>query len=366
MRRKFISKIILGTMISTTLCTLVPVKASAEWVTDYQNDWYYTQNNKKITGWARIDGQLYYFDDNGKMQAGWIKAENSWYFLQSNGTLKTGWINYNNNWYYADSSGAIQTGTINISGKVYIFDNNGVMKTSNTVINGQFYTIGLDGVAAGIKVPTPDKEFDDSGKCLTVLKNTDGNVITSPTDSSLNEVIEDESEFNADEEEYYNVKYILTYKDSSDGDELKTKTVKKGKSIDLYEPTKDGYNFVEWNTKSDGSGKSYDEGDTVKINKDLTLYAQWEEDTTVYVESVSVTGSSSVVINKTAQMTATILPSDEDDTDVTWSVTDGTGSATIDSDGLLTAVSSGTVTITATATDGSGTTGTKDIAVTAS
>ena len=29
------------------------------------------------------------------------------------------------------------------------------------------------------------------------------------------------------------------------------------RSVDLYAPTKDGYNFASWNTKSDGSGKSY-------------------------------------------------------------------------------------------------------------
>jgi len=362
--RKFISKLILGTMISTTLCTLVPVKASAEWVTDYQNNKYYTQSNEKITGWARIDGQLYYFDDNGKMQTGWIKAGSSWYFLQSNGALNTGWISYNNKLYYADSSGAMQTGIINIEGKIYILEDNGVMKTSNTVINGQFYTVGLDGVVAGRKVPTPDKEFDYSGNCLTVLKNTDSNVTTSPTDSSFNEVIKDESESNADEEEYYNVEYTVKYKDNS-GELLKTKTVKKGKSIELYEPTKDGYNFSSWNTSSDGSGKSYDEGDSVKINKDLTLYAQWKEDTTIYVESITVTGSS-VIINKTTQMTATVLPSNAANTKVTWSVTSGTGSATIDSDGLLTGMSNGTVTVKAKAKDGSGIYGKTTITITTS
>ena len=82
MKRKFISKIIAGTLISTTLCTLSPVRASAEWVNDYQGNWYYVQDNHRMTGWKRIDGQLYYFDENGKMQTGWIKAGTSWYFLQ--------------------------------------------------------------------------------------------------------------------------------------------------------------------------------------------------------------------------------------------------------------------------------------------
>ena len=362
MRRKFISKLILGTMISTTLCTLVPVRASAEWVTDYQNNWYYTQNSEKMTGWKRIDGQLYYFDDNGKMQTGWIKAENSWYFLQSNGVLKTGWINYNNNWYYADSSGAIQTGTINISGKVYIFDNNGVMKTSNTVINGQFYTIGLNGEVAGGIVPTPDKEFNSSGNVVTVLKNTDNTTTTSPTDSKFNEVIKDQSA--SDDDPNTGRTFKVIYKDSN-GAELETKNVKYGKTIDLYEPTKDGYVFGSWNTKSDGSGKSYDGSDSIKVKEDITLYAQWTEDTATYVDSITVNGSSSVVINKTTVMTAVISPTDATNTSVTWSVSSGTGSATIDSSGVLTGVSNGTVTVKATAKDGSAVSGTKEVTVSA-
>lgn len=362
MRREIISKIIAGTLISTTLCTLAPVRASAEWVNDYQNNKYYMQNNKKMTGWKRIDGQSYYFDDSGKMQTGWIKAEESWYFLQSNGALKTGWIKYNRNSYYADSSGAIQTGVINISGRVYIFDSNGVMKTNNTIINGEFYTIGLDGEVMGSRTPTPVKEFDDSGNCINVLKNTDNDKVTSPTYSKFNDVIEDQSEANAEEEEYYGVEYTITYKDS-DGEKLKTKTVNKGKSIELYKPTKEGYNFAEWNTSSSGAGKSYDDGDKVKMNKDLTLYAQWEEDTTVYVEGISITGSSNVVINKTTQMTATVSPSDAENTSVTWTVEDGTGRATIDSNGLLTGVSSGTIKVIATANDGSGIIRTKEITV---
>ena len=39
----------------------------------------------------------------------------------------------------------------------------------------------------------------------------------------------------------------------------------------------DGYRFTGWNTKADGSGTVYDPGDTVTLNGDITLYAQWEE-----------------------------------------------------------------------------------------
>ena len=38
----------------------------------------------------------------------------------------------------------------------------------------------------------------------------------------------------------------------------------------------DGYCFVNWNTKSDGSGTVYADGQTVTLSDDLYLFAQWE------------------------------------------------------------------------------------------
>lgn len=359
MKRKFINKMISGVMVTTTLFTLNSSKASAEWANDYQGNLYYMQDNQKMTGWKRIDGQLYYFDENGRMQTGWIKAADSWYFLQSNGALKTGWINYNKNWYYADSNGVIQTGIINVSGNIYILDSNGIMKTSNTVVDGEFYTIGPDGIVVGNKVPTPDKEFDGAGQCIQVLKDTDNNVI-SPTDSKFNEVIVDKTESNDDPNEGRSFK--VQFKDSN-GEEIKTRTIKYGKSVDLDEPTKEGYKFYEWNTKSNGSGKSYSADDTIKVKDDIILYAQWKDDNSIYVDGITVKGNSNVVINKTTQMTAEISPSDATDVSVTWSVINGTGKATIDSNGVLTGVSNGTVTVKATAKDGSKVSGTKEVTV---
>lgn len=41
-------------------------------------------------------------------------------------------------------------------------------------------------------------------------------------------------------------------------------------------PSRKGYRFVEWNTEEDGSGISYDPGESYSSEEDLTLYAQWE------------------------------------------------------------------------------------------
>jgi len=359
MKHKFISKLIAGTIVSTTLSTFIPVKASAEWVNDYQGNWYYIENNQRMTGWKRIDGQIYYFDDNGKMQTGWINAGNSWYFLQNSGELKRGWFQYNKNWYYSDINGAVQTGILNIDGKIYIFDDNGVMKTTNCFINGQFYTIGSKGEVAGYNLPTPDKEYDSAGNCLAVLKNTDNKVSVSPTEPSYNEEIKDQSV--SDEDPNEGRKFSVKFKDSN-GAELKTMSVKNGKSVDLYKPTKIGFVFASWNTKSDGSGKSYDDDDDIKVKEDINLYAQWTTDSTIFVKGITIKGGSYVTVNSTSQMTVDISPSDAANKGVKWSV-DDTSKAQIDSNGVLKGLAAGKVVVTATSIDGTSISAKKEVTV---
>jgi len=40
---------------------------------------------------------------------------------------------------------------------------------------------------------------------------------------------------------------------------------------------KDGYTFQHWNTRSDGTGTTYQEGDKIIIHATVFLHAQWEE-----------------------------------------------------------------------------------------
>jgi hypothetical protein len=87
----------------------------------------------------------------------------------------------------------------------------------------------------------------------------------------------------------------------------------------------------------------------------------------VPVTGITVTGAGGATTitadNGTLQLTATVLPADATNKTVTWSVTSGTGQATISSTGLVTAVSNGTVTAKATTNDGSGVYGTLDIVI---
>jgi hypothetical protein len=76
-----------------------------------------------------------------------------------------------------------------------------------------------------------------------------------------------------------------------------------------------------------------------------------------WVVSIALTSAldaTTVIDGNTLQFTATVSPTNATDTSVTWAVIPGTGTATIDSNGLLTATSPGTITVTATANDASG------------
>jgi hypothetical protein len=86
-----------------------------------------------------------------------------------------------------------------------------------------------------------------------------------------------------------------------------------------------------------------------------------------WVTSIAVTGTGNVTTvadGATLQMLAAILPLNATDTSVTWSVVNGTGTATISVGGLLTATGAGDVTVIATANDASGVTGSLVITIT--
>ncbi len=82
-----------------------------------------------------------------------------------------------------------------------------------------------------------------------------------------------------------------------------------------------------------------------------------------YVTNITVEGKSKVTIGKTYKYNANILPTDADDQGITWSVYNGTGAATITEDGYLTATLTGTVTVIATAKDGSNVSASKEVEI---
>ncbi len=98
------------------------------------------------------------------------------------------------------------------------------------------------------------------------------------------------------------------------------------------------------------------------IGEGLEYFEQFAGGTTIYVEEINVSSESGeVVIDEnlgTLQMQAEVLPEDATNPNVSWSITDGTASASINQDGLLQSTGAGngngTVWAKATALDGSG------------
>ncbi len=86
----------------------------------------------------------------------------------------------------------------------------------------------------------------------------------------------------SENEENPKVKYAIKYNANTTEEvinlpEAEEKT--EGKDYIIYgiEPSRSGYTFKGWNTSSDGSGTTYLPGNIYNIDKELTLYAQWEK-----------------------------------------------------------------------------------------
>lgn len=71
----------------------------------------------------------------------------------------------------------------------------------------------------------------------------------------------------------------ITYNANTGTGTMDKQSVKVGESIQLSANTytKSDYNFVGWNTKSDGTGISYENNATIEPRTNIILYAQWEE-----------------------------------------------------------------------------------------
>lgn len=77
-----------------------------------------------------------------------------------------------------------------------------------------------------------------------------------------------------------------------------TKTYGTTLTLSSTKPTRTGYTFSKWNTKSDGSGTNYNSGASYTSNSAVTLYAQWEENAlTVNYYSNYATSSFSDALN---------------------------------------------------------------------
>ena len=73
---------------------------------------------------------------------------------------------------------------------------------------------------------------------------------------------------------------VIFNKNGANGSAPAEKTVDKGSKITIPDEgglSLSGSTFLGWNTKKNGSGDLYEEGDRMTVNEDVTLYAQWQQ-----------------------------------------------------------------------------------------
>ena len=129
----------------------------------------------------------------------------------------------------------------------------------------------------------------------------------------------------------------------------------------IMDKTADIEVMLSKNLVSDGNGKI--EGRTSFVYS--AANDEWTKGSVVEhvpVESVTVSGNKVMYIDATQKLTATVLPDDADNKNVTWSSEDDK-IATVDAEGNVTAVAEGNVKIYATAADGSDVSGYIEITV---
>lgn len=98
---------------------------------------------------------------------------------------------------------------------------------------------------------------------------------------------------------------IITFDgNAADTEEQAYQRISKGIGIDLKGNTftKDGFDFLWWNTQADGSGTVYRNGQRVWLEADLTLYAQWghliSEETTAWTDGQVYSFDRNLTVNE--------------------------------------------------------------------
>ena len=134
--------------------TVVFCAASATgWEQDEMGNVFYSiSESERAVGFTQIEENYYFFDQEGYMVTGWF--EMTWEDITSD--ADAGLIG----WHFAGPDGVLMTGFVRINGQVYYFDElTTTMVTGFAVINGKGYLFGEDGIL--IEGNTEDLEIPE-------------------------------------------------------------------------------------------------------------------------------------------------------------------------------------------------------------
>ena len=214
------------------------------------------------------------------------------------GTTTLSGVTFTGNTASKNGGGAYQAGTMYINGAlamdatsdIYLptgkrVDINAALtKTSGLVakFTPQDYYNGriLARVAYGTKLASTEFTFSSGAEKFQLASN--GSYIIRPGDKQAS------SSTVADSDLVVSTRYSLNYvsnKPSSASGSVSNMPSNgysywnENTTISSLTPALTGYTFKNWNTAASGSGTSYSKGQTVLLNKALTIYAQWTPNT---------------------------------------------------------------------------------------
>lgn len=146
----------------------------------------------------------------------------------------------------------------------------------------------------------------------------------------------------SNEDENPIVKYTISY--YIDDELYSTEEVEYNKAFTLpTNPIKEGYTFSGWNGYPT---------DLIMPDHDIRIDGSFTKNIILATAVTLNKENAELHVGGTVQLTAEVVPADTDDKSVVWSSSDE-NIATVNQEGLVTAVALGSVTITATTTDGS-------------
>lgn len=140
MKKENLKGIIIIGLIVTSIFTIIPIRASAEWKQD-SNGWWNTEEDSWSVGWKEISGEWYYFDNNGYMKTGWIQHDNKWYYLHNDGSMAKnttieGYVLDSNGAWIQTTQNSSSTSKENNANNSNVVSNNTKASDSNNLISG--------------------------------------------------------------------------------------------------------------------------------------------------------------------------------------------------------------------------------------